>query len=158
MNNNIDLIKNYYNVEEGIYKAYFDNKNLCYLFDSSIKYILGKDKSKLILKRTKLFGKSKHEIIKSSDQYYRDYNIEIICQKKYICNKTNNHECNCNCEEEHKYKEIYIKINNEDPFSIYNKNIISELESHSSYVITNFSNVFRYNNYISDHCTLEQID
>lgn len=152
-NNNIDTIKDYYNIEEGTYKVYFDDNNSCYLFDSFIKYVLDKNKSELILGYVKCVKNIKHEIIKILDQYYSDYNIKFICQEKYMCDETNEHKCNCkcNCEEEHKYKEINIKINNEDPFSIYKENIISELGAHSSYAIINFSNVFRYNNYISEN-------
>ncbi len=75
------------------------------------------------------------------------YNIEFICQEKYICNKTNNHECECNCEEEHKYKEIYIKLNNEYSCVIYKKYNISEIETHSSYDISNFSKPIHHNNH-----------
>ena len=142
-NNNTDLIKDFYNVKAGTYKAYFNGCDLCYLFSISksiLKYILNKNDSNLIFVRVKDL---KHEIIKISDQYYCDYNIELI--NKIKCKSCS--KIKCKCSKKYKYVEIYIKINNEEPLSIYKEDIISELKSFNSYIISKFfsiSNIYFY--------------
>lgn len=137
MNNNTDLIKDFYNIKSRTYKAYFNGNDLCCLFsipNLTLKYILNKCDSNLIFERVKDL---KHEIIKISDQYYCDYNIELIREIKCKdCNKIK-----CKCSKKYKYMEICIKINNEEPLSIYKEDIISELKSFNSYVISKFFNV-----------------
>ena len=140
MNNNTDLINNIYNVEVGTYKAYFNGCDLCCLFsipNPTLKYILNKDNSNLILERVKDL---KHEIIKISDQYYCDYNIELISEikRKGAINIKGRKFSN------YKYKEIYIKINNEESFLIYKGNNISELKSFNSYIISRFLTYGKY--------------
>lgn len=143
MNNNVDLIKDFYNVQEGTYKAYFNGCDLCCLFSiskSTLKYILNKNDSNLIFERVKDL---KHEIIKISDQYYCDYNIELI--NKIKCKSCS--KIKCKCSKKYKYKEINIKINNEEPLSIYKEDIISELKTFNSYIISKFfsvSNIYFY--------------
>lgn len=149
MNNTVDSVKySFYNIKPGIYKAYFDGGDFCCLsLIKSIKtktkktkipkikdinYKLNKNDSYLIHEHVKDL---KSEIIKISKQYYCDYNIELISEEKYRCDGKHEHKC----EEEHKYKEIYIKINNEEPLSIYDENIIYMLDIHSKYIITDFS-------------------
>ena len=132
--NNTDLIKDFYNVDTGTYKAYFNGCDLCCLFsipNSTLKYILNVFNSYSIFKQVKDL---KHKIIKFSNQYYCDYNIILICEEKYSCNKDHNHKC----DEEHKYKEIYIKINNKEPVSIYKENIISEIRRAGLFNISDF--------------------
>lgn len=140
MNDNTDLINNIYNVEAGTYKVYFNGCDLCYLFSIPIltlKYILSKDNSNLILNRVKDL---KHEIIKISNQYYCDYNIELISEikRKGAINIKGRKFSN------YKYKEIYIKINNEEPSLIYKGNGISELKSFNSYIISRFLTYDKY--------------
>ena len=143
----------FYNIRTGIYKAYFDGGDICCL--SLIKTIKTKTiKAKTPNIKNKIYKLNKYdscsilnrveylksEIIKISNQYLRDYNIILTSEEKYSCDEKHDHKC----EEEHKYKEIYIKIDNEEPLSIYKENIISELEIKRSYNISNFSE-------ISDH-------
>lgn len=146
MNNTTDLVS-FYNIGIGTYKAYFNGSDYCYLFSSSnpeiLEYKLNKNDSNSILH----FKKTKHKIIKISNQYYCDYNIILICEEKYSCNKDHNHKC----DEEHKYKEIYIKINNKKPLSIYKENIISELGWSGKYNISNFSEIIDHSGIITSH-------
>lgn len=157
MNNNANSVEySFYNIRRGIYKVYFDgSNNCCLLLIKSLKisktktkkaktpkiknkiYKLNKYDSCSILNRVEYL---KSEIIKISNQYLRDYNIILTSEEKYSCDEKHDHKC----EEEHKYKEIYIKIDNEEPISIYKENIISELEMNRSYNISSFSE-------ISDH-------
>lgn len=134
MNDNTDLIKDFYNVETGTYNACFNGYDLCCLFsvpNPTLKYILNIYDSYSILKQVKNL---KHKIIKFSNQFYCDYNIVLICEEKYSCNNNHDHKC----DEEHKYKEIYIKINNEEPLSIYKENIISEIRRAGLFNISDF--------------------
>ena len=143
-NNTIDSVKySFYNIETGIYKAYFNGDDICCLSliksiktkipkIKKIKYKLNKNDSYLIYKHIKDL---KPEIIKISKQYYCNYNIELISEEKYSCDEKHDHKY----DGEHKYKEIYIKINNEVPLLIYHKNIISMLDTYSRYIISNFS-------------------
>lgn len=142
-NNTIDSVKySFYNIETGIYNAYFNDYDICYLSlikgiktkipkTKYIEYKLNKNDSYLIYKHIKNL---KPEIIKISDQYYYDYNIELISEikSKGAVNidgrKFPNYE----------YREIYIKINNEEPLLIYRINGISELKSFNSYIISSF--------------------
>lgn len=152
-NNTIDSVEySFYNIEEGIYKAYFDGGDNCCLSlikstktkipkNKYIKYKLNKNDSQLIHKHIKDL---KPEIIKISKQYFCDYNIELISEEKYSCDEEHDHEC----DEEHKYKEIYIKINNEEPLSIYKKNIISKLGMDKSYNISSFLEISDYSGII----------
>ena len=140
-NNTNDLVEySFYNIGIGTYNAYFDGSDMCYLFSSNLKnlkYKLNKNDSYFIHKHIKDL---KCEIIKISNQYYCNYNIILISEEKYYCNKKHDHRC----DDEHKYKEIYIKINNEKPISIYKENIISELKIRDRYNISDFLE-------ISDH-------
>ncbi len=151
MNNTIDLVEySFYNIGIGTYNAYFNGSDMCYLFSipklktpklKHLKHKLNEDDSYLILEHVENL---KHEIIKISNQYYCDYNIILICEEKYSCNKKHIHRCN----EEHKYREIYIRINNEEPLSIYKENIISELETRNRYKISDFLEISDYSGII----------
>lgn len=158
MNNSVDTVKySFYNIGQGIYKAYFDGGDICCLSliktikTKTIKaktpniknkiYKLNKNDSYLIYKHIKDL---KPEIIKISNQYLRDYNIILTSEEKYSCDEKHNHRC----DEEHKYKEIYIKIDNEEPISIYLEKIISELGMNRSYNISSFSEISEYSGII----------
>ena len=166
MNNTIDTVKySFYNIGLGIYKAYFDGSNNCCLLlietlkaktlKTKIKkvktpkiknkiYKLNEDASCTIFNRV---NNLKSKIIKISNQYYCDYNIILISEEKYNCDEKHYHKC----DEEHKYKQIYIKINNEEPLSIYERNIISELEIKRSYNISNFSEISDHSGIITSY-------
>lgn len=145
-NNTTDSVKySFYNIGIGTYNAYFDGSKTCCLFTTSkkviklipqriktLKYKLNKNNSHLIYKHVKNL---EHKMISISGQYYCNYNIKLICEEKCNCDKDHDHEC----EDDDKYKEIYIKINNEEPISIYNENNVYELQENSKYVISDFS-------------------
>lgn len=153
-NNTIDSVKySFYNIGIGTYNVYFDGSGACYLFSTpklktpKLKYLkhkLNEDDSYSILDHIKNL---KHEIIKISKQYYCDYNIILICEEKYSCDEKHIHRC----DEEHKYREIYIKINNEEPLSIHKENIISELGWGGTYNISNFSEIFDHSGIITSY-------
>lgn len=95
-NNTIDSVKySFYNIETGIYKAYFNGDVICCLSliksiktkipkIKKIKYKLNKNDSYLIYKHIKDL---KPEIIKISKQYYCNYNIELISRKNIVVMK-----------------------------------------------------------------------
>ena len=85
-NNTIDSVKySFYNIETGIYKAYFNGDDICCLsLIKSIKYKLNKNDSYLIYKHIKDL---KPEIIKISKQYYCNYNIELISEENIVVMK-----------------------------------------------------------------------
>lgn len=144
-NNTIDSVEySFYNIGIGTYNAYFDGSKTCCLFTTSkiviklipsriktLKYKLNKNNSYLIHERVKNL---EHKMISISGQYYCNYNIKLICEEKCSCNKDHDHKCT----NDHKYKEIYIKINNEEPISIYNGNNVYELQEHSKYIISDY--------------------
>lgn len=149
MNNNVDSVEySFYNIGIGTYNAYFNGSDYCHLFSSSnpdiLKHKLNEDDSYLILEHVENL---KHEIIKISNQYYCDYNIILICEEKYSCDEKHIHRC----DEEHKYREIYIKINNEEPISIYKENIILELWWWEKYIISNFSEISDHSGIITSY-------
>ena len=141
-NNTINSVEySFYNIGMGTYEVYFDGSKTCCLFTTSkiviklipqriktLKYKLNKNNSCLIYERVKNL---EHKMISISGQYYCNYNIKLICEEK-----------DKDSYDDHKYKEIYIKINNEEPISIYNGNIIYELQENSKYVISDFSDSY----------------
>ena len=82
---NYSIESSFYNVLEGTYNAYFDGSDTCCLFSSSnpeiLKYKLNEYCSNLILRKIKDLEYERIEII---NRYYRDYNINIICDIQLI--------------------------------------------------------------------------